>query len=193
MSPFFGVAMKARNVVALVLVLVSLAVLIPGLTQPLITIRATMNLLGQSREIFSDTRSIIQTIRNLHESGNDFVAGLILLFSVIVPFVKALLLGIIPLLGRPEARFKLFLFVRSISKWAMVDVFVVGIWVAFLAGKAADHFDAMIEPGFYYFVAYCVISLVALQLLQMPVRMVPATGSPATGSGLHSKVLKTLE
>jgi len=93
-------------------------------------------------------------------------------------------------LGRLEARFKLYLFVRAISKWAMVDVFVVGIWVAFLAGKAADHFDAQIEPGFYFFVAYCLISLVALQLLHLPARLVPAEGS-----GLHSKVFaaKTLE
>ena len=157
--------MKARNVAALVLVLVSLAILIPGLTQPLITIRASVNLLGQSREIFSDTRSIIQTIRNLHESGNDLVAGLILLFSVIVPFLKALLLGVVPLLKKADARYNLFLFVRSISKWAMVDVFVVGIWVAYLAGKAADNFDATIERGFYFFAAYCLTSLAALQLL----------------------------
>ena len=157
--------MKARNVAALVLILVSLAILIPGLTQPLITIRAMVNIMGQSHEVFRDTRSIIQTIRNLHESGNDFVAGLILLFSVIVPFVKVLLLGSVPLLKSAKARYNLFLFVRSISKWAMVDVFVVGIYVAFLAGKAADNFDATIERGFYFFVAYCLLSLAALQVL----------------------------
>ncbi len=157
--------MKARNVAAVVLILVSLAILIPGLTEPLITIRATVNIMGQSHEVFRDTRSIIQTIRNLHESENDFVAGLILLFSVIVPFVKALLMGVVPLLKSVKARFNLFLFVRSISKWAMVDVFVVGIYVAYLAGKAADNFDATIERGFYFFVAYCLLSLAALQIL----------------------------
>ena len=157
--------MKARNVAALVLILVSLAILIPGLKEPLITIRATVNFMGQSHEVYRDTRSIIQTIRTLHESGNDLVAGLILLFSVIVPFLKALLLGVIPLLKSVKSRFNLFLFVRSISKWAMVDVFVVGIYVAFLAGKATDNFDALIERGFYFFVAYCLLSLAALQLL----------------------------
>jgi uncharacterized paraquat-inducible protein A len=69
------------------------------------------------------------------------------------------------LLKKADARYNLFLFVRSISKWAMVDVFVVGIWVAYLAGKAADNFDATIERGFYFFAAYCLISLAALQLL----------------------------
>ena len=74
--------MKARNMVALGLILVSLAILIPGLTEPLITIRASVSIMGQSHEMFRDTRSIIQTIRNLHESGNDFVAGLILLLQL---------------------------------------------------------------------------------------------------------------
>ncbi len=76
-----------------------------------------------------------------------------------------MLLGVIPLLKTTESRSKLFLFVRSISKWAMVDVFVVAIWVAFLAGKAADNFDATIERGFYFFVAYCLLSLAAMQVL----------------------------
>ncbi len=167
--------MKVRNVAALVLIAVSLAILIPGLTEPLITIRATVNFMGQSHEVFRDTRSIIQTIRNLHESGNDFVAGLILLFSVIVPFVKVLLLGVVPLLKKTESRSRLFLFVRSISKWAMVDVFVVAIWVASLAGKAADNFDASVERGFYFFVAYCLTSLVAMQLLWIRPAAEPGT------------------
>jgi uncharacterized paraquat-inducible protein A len=158
--------MKAkRNLIAVVLILISLAVLIPGLRQPLITIRAEVTILGVSHEMFRDTRSIIQTIRNLHESGNDFVAGLILLFSVIVPFIKSLLLGLLPFIRNGKARLNLFLFVRSISKWAMVDVFVVAIYVAYLAGKAADNFDATVERGFYFFAAYCLLSLAALQFL----------------------------
>ena len=97
-----GETMKAkRNLIAVVLVLISLAVLIPGLRQPLITIRAEVTILGVSHEMFRDTRSIIQTIRNLHDSGNNFVAALILLFSVVVPFVKALLLGAVPLIKNP--------------------------------------------------------------------------------------------
>ncbi len=162
--------MNGRNIAAAVLTVASLVVLIPGLVQPLLTIRATVNIMGQSHEVFRDTRSVIQTVENLHDSGNDFVAGLILLFSIIVPFIKALLLGTLALIKNAETRLKLFLFVRSIGKWAMVDVFTVGVYVAFLAGKAADNFDASIEIGFYYFVAYCVLSLTALQLLWIPQR-----------------------
>ena len=137
------------------------------LTQPLITIRATMNLLGQSREIFSDTRSIIQTIRNLHESGNDFVAGLIFLFGIVVPAVKAAMLAVALFSRRSRLRPWIYRFVSSISKWAMADVFVVAVYVAYLSAKATDGLDAQIERGFYYFTAYCLISLLALQVMKI--------------------------
>ena len=159
--------MKVRNAIALVLILVSFAILIPGLTKPLITISASFSFLGKSTEIFRETRSILQTVRNLHESGNDFVAGLIFLFSVVVPFVKGALLGVALALRHAGTRYRVFVFVRSISKWAMVDVFVVGIYVAYLAAKASDNLDAQLQTGFYYFASYCLVSLLALQFMKI--------------------------
>ena len=52
---------------------------------------------------------------------------------------------------------------RSISKWAMADVFAAGIFIAFLAGNAMDNLDAKIQPGLYYFVSYCLVSNLAFQ------------------------------
>ena len=160
--------MKTRNIIALVLVLLSFVLLIPGLTWPLITIRASFVFMGNTMEIFNQTRSILQSIEDLHESNNDFVAALILLFSVIVPFVKGAMLGAAALVKKPVRRYRLFAFVRSISKWAMADVFAMGVWVAYLASDAAENFDAEIGVGFYYFVAYCLVSLLALQFMSVP-------------------------
>lgn len=157
--------MRARNVTALVLVLISFALLYPGLTWPLITISASMEFGGSRFEIFRQTRSTIGTIKDLHTSGNDFVAGLILLFSVIVPFVKGGLLAVIMIMRKPGPRTRVYRFVRSISKWAMADVFVVGVFVAYLAAKATDNLDAEVGSGFYYFTAYCLVSLIALQFM----------------------------
>ena len=157
--------MKKRNIIAFILVLVSFAILIPGLTWPLITINASVTFLGRNVELFNQTRSIIQTIRTLHESGNDFVAGLILLFSVLVPFFKGALLVLVLVLRNPTTRTKIYYFVRSISKWAMADVFVVGVYVAYLSAKATENLDAQVEIGFYYFTAYCLVSLLALQFM----------------------------
>jgi uncharacterized paraquat-inducible protein A len=160
--------MKVRNVIALILVLLSFVMLIPGLIRPLITIRATFDFMGNTLEVFNQTRSILQSIRDLHDSGNDFVAGLILLFSVLVPFIKGALLGVVALVRHPVGRYRVFAFVRSISKWAMADVFAVGVYVAYLAGKASENLDAQLGSGFFWFVGYCLVSLLALQFMTVP-------------------------
>jgi len=158
---------KTRNIIALALIVLSFAVLYPGLTGELITITASWQVFGRTIELFNQTRSIIQSIRSLHESGNDFVAGLILLFSVVVPFVKGLFLVLVMIIRAPAARYSIFGFVRNISKWAMADVFVVGVYVAFLSARATDGLDAELGRGFYYFVAYCLVSLLALQFMKV--------------------------
>lgn len=160
--------MTRRNTVAVGLTIASLAMLVPGLTRTALTITASITALGTTREIFRQSQSIVEAVRSLHESGNTFVAGLILLFSILVPFIKALLLGVILALRAPGARHRLYLFVRSVSKWAMADVFVVGVFIAFLAAEATDNLDAVAGPGFYWFAAYCLVSNLAFQFLWVP-------------------------
>jgi uncharacterized paraquat-inducible protein A len=157
--------MRARNIVALILTLLSFVILVPSLIQPTVTISASVEWYGQKQEIFRQTRSIIRIIRSLHESGNDFVAGLILLFSVIVPFVKGVLLALVMVLKDPRWRYGIYRFVRDVSKWAMADVFVVGVYVAYLSAKATDNLDAELHIGFYLFASYCLVALVALQFM----------------------------
>lgn len=157
--------MTSRNFLALLLTAVSIGLLIPGLTQPVLTIVASVDLLGAPREIFRQTQSVLQAVRRLHESDNDFVAGLILFFSVTVPFLKAMALVIMLALRNPTARYKVYLVVRSLSKWAMADVFAVGVFIAMLAAQGTDNLDGIPGPGFYYFASYCLLSNLAFQLL----------------------------
>lgn len=159
--------MKFRNVASATLTLASFGLLVPGLIRPLITISATLRMSGAEMPLFTETRSILQSIRSLHESGNDFVAGLILLFSVIVPFIKGALLAYVAAGRDARRRYGVFRFVRSVSKWAMADVFLVGVYVAYLSAKATDNLDATIGSGFYFFAAYCLVSLAALQFLSV--------------------------
>lgn len=157
--------MTARNTTAIVLTAISLALLWPGLTEPVLTITASMKLLGPPKEIFRQSQSIIGSVRALYNNGNLFVAALILLFSITVPFIKAALLVVI-VASRPSLmRQRLFAFARSVSKWAMADVFAVGVFIAFLAAKGTDNLDAVAERGFYFFAAYCLVSNLAFQLL----------------------------
>lgn len=174
--------MTTRNQIALGLTLISLILLFPGLLQPMLTITASLELMGISREMMRETQSALQSVRTLHESGNSFVAGLILLFSVVVPFLKVLAFGVIMVLREPVARYRLFLFVRSISKWAMADVFVVGVFIAMMAARATDNLHAEAEPGLYYFAAYVLVSNLAFQFLTVPAptpTAVPGVVSPS--------------
>lgn len=158
--------MTTRNKAAIGLTVVSLMLLVPGLLQPALTITATLPVFN--KEIFRQTQNVLQAVKSLYESHNYFVAGLVLLFSVIVPFIKAALLAVMLMIKSPETKYRLYLFVRSISKWAMADVFAVGVFIAFLASKAIDNLDAVIGVGFYYFVGYCLVSNLAFQFLRIP-------------------------
>jgi uncharacterized paraquat-inducible protein A len=159
--------MTSRNRVAIGLSLVALALLWPGLVQPVLTIKATMQLFGTTREISNETRSVIGAIKSLHESGNNFVAGLILVFSVCIPLIKAALLIPIVALRDAGARYRLYTVVQSISKWSMADVFAVGMLIALLAAKGTTNLSAVAGTGFYCFAAYCLVSNAAFQLLHV--------------------------
>ena len=85
--------MNKRNAVALVLIIASLVCLYPGLTKPIIQINigAQLPLIGEFT-LFERTQSVVESIQSLFETDNDLVAWLILIFSIIVPITKAVIL-----------------------------------------------------------------------------------------------------
>ena len=159
--------MSTRNWIAVGLTIVSLVLLVPGLQSDALTITATMPLL--KKPLYEETQSIMRAARRLYDSRNYFVAGLVIFFSLVVPVIKIALLGAVLFMQSPVTRYRIYLFTRSISKWAMADVFAVGVFIAFLAANALDNLDAKLHPGYYYFVAYCLVSNVAFQFLHVPV------------------------
>jgi hypothetical protein len=124
-------------------------------------------------EVFQQTRSIVSSVQRLYEVGSPVPATLILLFSVIVPFVKAVLVGWAMFAG-PETRRRTLAFVETIAKWSMADVFVVALFITYLAAMASQStpisgppivaFTANFGPGFYWFAGYCLFSLASQQL-----------------------------
>ena len=72
----------------------------------------------------------------------------------------------------PQARQRVLNFVEAIAKWSMADVFVVALFITFLAAKASQTapgstpliaFHANFGPGFYWFTGYCLFSLASQQ------------------------------
>jgi hypothetical protein len=125
-------------------------------------------------EVFQQTRSIISSVQRLYEVGSPVPATLILLFSVVVPFVKTVLVGWAVFAADDARRRQTLAFVETIAKWSMADVFVVALFITYLAAMASQSpaaagpqlvaFKAEFGAGFYWFAAYCVFSLASQQL-----------------------------
>ncbi len=158
--------MKTRNIIALILIIISLICLYPGLVRPILSIKigTTLPLVGELI-VHETIQSILNTVRTLYENNNKLVAFLILFFSVIVPILKAVILLLVLFIKKIGQRSILHRFVSIISKWSMADVFVVGVFLAYLATKSEDSIEANLHEGFYYFLAYCLISILASQIM----------------------------
>ena len=73
----------------------------------------------------------------------------------------------------PAGRRRTLTTVEIIAKWSMADVFAVALFITYLAAQATQSapgtssavlaFDASFGPGFYWFAAYCVVSLAVQQ------------------------------
>lgn len=119
-------------------------------------------------DLYEATQSIMQTIEYLANDKNYLVALLIFIFSVVVPIVKIILLLIVLFSVNIKLNSILLKFVSAIGKWSMADVFVVSIFMAFLASRSNEAVTATLHSGYYYFTAYCVLSILGTQLIQQP-------------------------
>jgi hypothetical protein len=128
-------------------------------------------------EVYQQTRSILGAVGRLYEVGSPVPATLILLFSVIVPFGKVGMVAWAVFASGEAARRRTLRFVETIAKWSMADVFVVALFITFLAAQASTAstqgpdaapaligFTARFGPGFYWFAAYCLFSLASQQV-----------------------------
>lgn len=145
-----------------VITFLAFVVLVPGVTQPLMTLSATFSLLGFEQTLFEETRSIIGTVQHLAGAGYPVIGGLVLTFSVIIPVIKALLILVALVTGHRW----LWGLVAVLGKWSMADVFVVAIMVGYFSSNAAVELNAQLHSGFYWFLAYCLLSVFSGMLLK---------------------------
>ena len=140
-------------------------------------------------QVYEQTRSIIGSVRQLYRVGSPVPATLILLFSVIVPFGKAALVAWAVFMADGARRRRTLVFVESIAKWSMADVFVVALFIAYLAAHATQTppgstapplvaFSAHFGAGFYWFAAYCLFSLASQQFTARLAASEASSGSP---------------
>lgn len=158
----------------LLLHVASLVLLAFGWILDILHIKVTIHYLVELT-IFSEKRSVLGMLKKLWQDGNYWPFALIFFFGILVPLVKS---GIIfyLLLGKdPDNKWQRF--VSAISKWAMADVFAISIFVAFLGANAMDNTNAMIQPGFYYFVGYVILSGIVAVLCRKLLSNSPANNA----------------
>lgn len=122
---------------------------------------------------YYQSKSIAELIGLLFKQSNFVVGICILLFSVCFPIIKTLLM--ILFVFKPSiAKEKWFSnFVLNLSKWSMADVFVVAMFLGFLAFEnmqAGVHTYSNISIGLYFFLAYCILSISSSMLVKQPTK-----------------------
>lgn len=140
----------AVRIAALVLLLVAMGLLFEGLTLPILTVKKFW--------IFHDTFSIWSGMNSLYGSGEVFIATVLLVFSILFPIGKNLLLFWIFVQGAWLGTFGQRL-VRSaavLGKWSMLDVFIVAILVASVKLGILAH--AQILSALYFFACSVIVT-----------------------------------
>ena len=97
--------------------------------------------------LFNEKRSVIGTLQTLWKGGNYWPFILIFLFGIIVPMVKSGIIFFILVARDPEPKW--YRMVNAISKWAMADVFVISIFIAFLGANAMENTRVQVQPWYF--------------------------------------------
>ncbi|UJR20049.1 hypothetical protein I4U23_023183 [Adineta vaga] len=155
-----------RNIVSNLLTVISLIFLIPGLWYPMIHARITALL--NTVTVADQTRSILTTISYLFEHKAYIPGTLIAIFSVVVPFAKAILLLLMNISKSARYNYTVYTIVRDWGKWSMADVFVTAVFLSYLSTTVVANIEATLLPGFYCFLVYCIVSLLAVQVMVPP-------------------------
>ena len=169
----------------------SIILLFLGVTMPMIDIDARlnafqMNLVGSEvsfdeQYLYYQSKSILDVTSTLIKGGKidlKIVGIMILMFSVVVPFIK-LLLSSIFLYSKKIRNNKIVKgIIYHLGKWSMADVFVVAMFMAYIGfygiitaqlgeignnktGYAVQTINySRLSPGALFFTTYCILSII---------------------------------
>lgn len=147
---------KMKLKVYQVLVATGLCLYIFSLFTPILSV--------QEFYIFEEEITIISTLFILINNQEWLLYVVILIFTIILPISKYVMLLIYSINKfRMSISTRTLIFLESISKWAMLDVFIIAIFVASIKLKMLA--AAETKFGLYLFVASIVISIICTQIL----------------------------
>ena len=171
-----------------VLNVIAIALFIPGILLPMFSLNMDVaaQISGSSLTtgLINKELSLLGTIEELWQDQRLLVASLIFVFSIGIPLTKALLVIWSYFTKNSRIERAIINFVGKIGKWSMADVFVVAVFLAILSTNHAEtethqtlaifgfKLNMMISSetlsavgnGFYFFTAYCIVSLLGTHL-----------------------------
>jgi paraquat-inducible protein A len=143
---------------------ISLAV---GVFAPVVQMSKKLVVFKFSFELSKDTYSLIEAIIELFRNGNLVLSVIIFIFSILFPLSKIIALNYI--WNReitPESRKTVLNIISAISKWSMLDVFVIASVI--VIAKLSSVADAEARWGIYVFGIHVLISmLLSLKLTKI--------------------------
>lgn len=169
--------------------IIALGLFVPGIMLPMFALNmdmiVTITGAGINSELVNKELSILNTVSELWQQDRLLVAVLIFVFSVVIPIAKTGLLTLVYFIKKVNRQLSIAKFVAVIGKWSMADVFVVAIFLAVLSTNHTNSLEqhqlsffgmqlgfevssqtlSNVGHGFYYFVAYCILSLLGSQLM----------------------------
>jgi paraquat-inducible protein A len=126
-----------------------------GITLPLVRVERLF--------VFTDHPSLIAMIGSLYRNGEWAIAALILLFSVIFPAMKLLLLHAAAFAQSGEDSLVPTWF-RMLSNWSMLDVLLVALVI--FAAKTSGLATAFTQAGLWFFAASVVLTVIAAAIVK---------------------------
>jgi hypothetical protein len=132
--------------------------------------------------LYYQSKSILDVTRTLLEGrGIDLkvVGVLVLLFSVVIPFIKLIISGFFMYTDRLKNSKLAQSIIFYLGKWSMADVFVVAMFMAYIGfygiitsqlteikgnetGYAVETLNySQLSPGALFFTTYCVLSIIS--------------------------------
>ena len=131
-----------------------------GLFSPIltVTIHKEIEYLGDVVLSF-ESKGILGSVEKLYAHGDMVIAGVILLFSVLIPLIKILSMMVVSLVMESRFAHGIVHFFKWIGKWSMLDVFVVATFLVYLSTNKGDVSRAEVGVGLYFFLAYVLVSM----------------------------------
>jgi len=124
-----------------------------GLTLPLVQF--------EKFYFFSETPSLIQLVTGLWIEGNNAIATLVVVFSILFPLLKM----VIVFNTAVDQRAREFpRWISYLAKWSMMDVLLVALVI--FGAKTSGVATAIAQPGIWFYAAAAILSVIAAELLK---------------------------